>query len=53
MAAVCSLGWMNKMTETIFLWLWGPSALGFVVVAVFLINKFDLPRPRHKRHPAE
>jgi hypothetical protein len=37
------------MNETLFLWLWGPFAVTFVIVALLLVDRFDLPRkPRHR-----
>ena len=40
------------MNETLFLWLWGPFAVTFVVVALLLINRYDQPR-KPRRHPGK
>jgi hypothetical protein len=34
--------------QIIFLWLWGPLALTFVVTALTLATRFD--RPKHHKH---
>lgn len=39
------------MDANLFLWIWGPAAMFFVVGMVLLINHFDRPRKRegHRR----
>ncbi|WP_282567620.1 MULTISPECIES: hypothetical protein [unclassified Devosia] len=41
------------MNETLFLWLWAPFAIGFVIVAVRLMEFWADRRHRKRHHPAE